>query len=92
MGVVLPNRGVHCHNKGVQLGSLLNGIVRTLHVLASQSSSISFKCIDQDQESLPGSSSNADGALFYHGEATCVRLLCPPYDPQKELDCVVHTK
>ena len=30
MGVVLPNRGAHCHNKGVERVPLLNVIARTL--------------------------------------------------------------
>ena len=51
-----------------------------------------FECVDKDQESLPGSIANENGALFYHVEATCTGLACPPYDSQKELNCVVCTK
>ena len=29
---------------------------------------------------------------FYHVEANCNGMLCPPYDPQKELTCAVCTK
>ena len=51
-----------------------------------------YECVDRDQESLPGSQANTDGALFYHVEANCNGMPCPPYDPQKELNCVVCTK
>ncbi len=51
-----------------------------------------FECVDRDQESLPGSSPNTDGVLFYHVEASCNGLPCPPYDQSKELNCVVCTK
>ena len=51
-----------------------------------------FECIDKDPEWVPGSAASTDPALFYHTEATCTELPCPPYDPQKELTCVVCTK
>ena len=50
-----------------------------------------FECVDRSQESVPGSEADTDGALFYHVEATCNGLQCPPYDPQKELTCAVCT-
>ncbi len=31
------------------------------------------------------------GALFFHVEAECGGMQCPPYDPEKELTCVVCT-
>ncbi len=51
-----------------------------------------LECVDRDQESLPGSSPNTNGVLFHHVEAACNGLPCPPYDPHKELNCVVCTK
>ena len=51
-----------------------------------------FECIDKDPESVPGSAARTDPALLTHTEATCGTLPCPPYDPQKELTCVVCTK
>ena len=51
-----------------------------------------YECVDKDQEPLPGSAANIDGALFYHVEANCYGMPCPPYSPQKELNCVVCTK
>ena len=51
-----------------------------------------FVCIDKDAESVPGSAGDTDPVLLYHAEATCTALPCPPYDPQKELTCVVCTK
>ena len=51
-----------------------------------------FECIDKDPESVPGSATSRTAARFYHTEATCSELPCPPYDPEKELTCVVCTK
>ena len=51
-----------------------------------------YECVDRDQESLPGSHANTNGALFYHVEANCNGMACPPYDAQKELNCVICTK
>ena len=52
-----------------------------------------FLCVDEDQESIPGSSFN-DPYYFalHHVEAGCHGIPCPPYDPNKELNCVVCTK
>ncbi len=51
-----------------------------------------FECVDKDPETVPGSAANTNPATLWHTEATCDELLCPPYDPQKELTCVVCTK
>ena len=51
-----------------------------------------YECVDKNPDSVPGSTANTNGALFYHVEASCNGMLCPPYDPQKELTCVVCTK
>ena len=51
-----------------------------------------FECVDKDPESISGSAASTEGALFYHAEATCNGLPCPPYDPQKELTCAVVNK
>ena len=51
-----------------------------------------YECVDKNPDSVPGSASDANGALFYHVEANCNGMLCPPYDPQKELTCAVCTK
>ena len=51
-----------------------------------------FECIDRDAEALPGSEPDENGGLFYHVEATCTGLPCDPYDPEKELTCVVCSK
>ena len=52
----------------------------------------SFECVDKDQDSVPSSQANTDGALFYHVEANCNGILCPPYNNYKELNCIVCTK
>ena len=53
-----------------------------------------FECIDEDQESYiyPGHADDTNGFVFHHVEAACNGLPCPPYDPNKELNCVVCTK
>ena len=51
-----------------------------------------YECVDKNPDSVPGSAASTDGALFYHVEASCNGMLCPPYDPQKELTCAVCTK
>ena len=65
------------------------GYLMTGHVSHRRSM---FECIDKDPESVPGSVGSVNGALFYHTEATCTGLPCPPYDANKELTCVVCTK
>ena len=51
-----------------------------------------FECVDKNPDSIPGSASDINGALFHHAEAACTGIPCPPYDPQKELTCAVCTK
>ena len=51
-----------------------------------------YECVDKNPDSVPGSAADTDGALFYHVEASCNGMLCPPYDRQKELTCAVCTK
>ena len=65
------------------------GYLMTAHYLHHRST---FSCVDKDAQSIPGGVGNGDGALFYHVEATCNGILCPPYDTQRELTCAVCTK
>ena len=51
-----------------------------------------YECVDKDQEPIPGMQANTEGALFYHVEANCNGMQCPPYNDYKELNCVVCTK
>ena len=51
-----------------------------------------YECVDSNPDTIPGSSANTNGALFFHTEATCNGLPCGPYDPEKELTCAVCTK
>ena len=51
-----------------------------------------FSCMDKDAQSLSGGTGNTNGALFYHVEATCNGILCPPYDTEREMTCAVCTK
>ncbi len=50
-----------------------------------------FECVDKDQDSIPGSAANTNGVLFYHTEASCNGLPCPPYNEHQELNCLVCT-
>ena len=50
-----------------------------------------YECVDHDAELVLGGAANTNGALFYPVEASCNGMSCPPYDPQKELLCVVCT-
>ena len=53
-----------------------------------------YECVDEDQESLRDSVGDTNGVLFHHVEAVCSHghLPCPPYNSEKELNCVVCTK
>ena len=47
---------------------------------------------DHQPESVPGLDGHDDNnALYYHVEATCNSLSCPPYDAEKEVTCVICT-
>ena len=51
-----------------------------------------YVCVDKVMESVSGSQNNINAAHFYHVEAHCDGMACPPYDDQKELNCVMCTK
>ena len=51
-----------------------------------------YECMDRSPESVPGSAGNINGALFYHQEATCTGLPCPPYVAGREVTCAVCTQ
>ena len=55
-----------------------------------------FECIDSDSTAITNqvnSSNTTDAAMFYTTEiGTCSGVLCPPYDTEKEITCVVCTK
>ena len=51
-----------------------------------------YECFDKDPESIPGSIANDNDALICHVQTQCNGLLCPPYNQEKELACVVCTK
>ena len=51
-----------------------------------------YTCVDMDMESVPGSAYPREGGHFYHVEAHCNGMACPPYDNSKELNCVVCSK
>ncbi len=52
----------------------------------------SYKCVDKDPESVPGSATNDNYVQFLLTEVNCGALPCPPYDSQKEVTCAVCTK
>ena len=50
------------------------------------------ECVDQNPDTVRGGTGSIDGALFYHVEATCHGIACPPYTAGRELACAVCTK
>ena len=66
------------------------GYIVAQHSTSGQKST--YECMDKDPESIPGSAANINGASMHMFEATCTGLPCPPYDPEKELNCAVCTK
>ena len=63
-----------------------------MSALNGHASPSTFECVDRNPESVPGSVADNNGGLFYHVEAQCNGLPCPPYDDKKEVTCVVCTK
>ena len=51
-----------------------------------------YTCIDSDPEVVPGESSDANPSLFYYSMTDCNGLLCPPFEDNRLLYCVVCTK
>ena len=51
-----------------------------------------FECIDEDAEAVPGLGVANHASVLHFVEAHCNGMPCPPYDPEKELTCVVCTK
>ena len=66
------------------------GYLMVEHV--SNSGHTTYTCVDKDMESVPGSDNHIDGGHFYHVEAHCNGVACPPYDNFRELNCVVCSK
>ncbi len=51
-----------------------------------------YVCVDSGMEVVPGSERSEDVGHFYHVEAQCIGLSCPPYNRERELECVVCSK
>ena len=52
-----------------------------------------FECVDISPESVPDSTANTNGALFYHTEIRCGKgIPCPLYEAEKKVVCAVRTK
>ena len=51
-----------------------------------------YACVDSSMEAVPGSAGHTDGGHFYHVEAHCNGMPCPPYNNYKELNCVICSK
>ena len=68
-----------------------SGYLMSAHKRSDRHSTM-YECVDKNPDSVPGSAPNTWGALFHTVEAACNGMLCPPYDPQKELTCAVCTK
>ena len=59
---------------------------------SNHKNNVVYECVDKDAESVPGSATHIDSALFYHTIATCTGLPCLPYVTTKTITCVVCTK
>ena len=52
-----------------------------------------YECMDVSPEVIAGGDGSQDQALFYHVEARCGSLPCPPYEnTERELTCAVCSK
>ena len=51
-----------------------------------------YECVDENPESIPGSSTNINGAMFFFTVSACNGLPCPPYVYNRVITCVVCTK
>ena len=51
-----------------------------------------YECVDKDMESISDSQDHIDSGHFFHVEAHCNGVACPPYSNYKELTCVVCSK
>ena len=66
------------------------GYLMTAH--HSHQTNTVFECVDENAESIPGSSTDDNGALFYLTVSSCNGLPCPPYVNNRVVTCVVCTK
>ena len=51
-----------------------------------------YECVDENPESIAGSSTDTGGALLYFTVSTCNGLPCPPYVNNRVITCIVCTK
>ena len=66
-----------------------NGYLMAAHYTHYRST---YECVDRNPETVPGGTGDQNGALFYHVEATCTGIVCPPYVAGRQLACAVCTK
>ena len=50
-----------------------------------------FECVSDTVEAIPGLETKTDSGTFYHTEANCNGMPCPPNVAEKELTCAVCT-
>ena len=65
------------------------GYLMSEHVDNSRST---YECVDVSFGSVAGRESGLNGGHFYHVEAHCSGMACPPYNNFRELSCVVCSK
>ena len=49
-----------------------------------------YECVDENPESISGSSANDNAAFLYFTVSTCNGLPCPPYVNKRAITCVVY--
>jgi hypothetical protein len=80
---MMPGKNVWHHDYVLEYSGYLMAGAFT-HTAASE-----YVCVDDDPERIIGTSANCNGKLFYHVEAECGSLKCPPYVNGRELTCAV---
>ena len=62
------------------------------YLMSERNTKSSPECVDKDPDVVPGEFEDSTGPVFFHTEATCNGLPCPPYVTDKELTCAICTK
>lgn len=80
---MLPGRNVCDGNYRLEY----SGYLMTEHY--THASNTEYVCMDDQPESVAGGHEGKGGRYFYHVEASCGSLRCPPYFTGRELTCAV---
>jgi hypothetical protein len=62
------------------------GYLMSEHVINRRTT---YECVGMAMESVVGSQNHTASGHFWHVEAHCDGMTCPPYSAERELGCVV---